>query len=76
MRSWVGKIGVGIDIHFLSVGKPLVHSTVQLIAASLALVEVTLNIQNMGITDRRTHRQTNSATKNHRLNMYQGLEYL
>jgi hypothetical protein len=38
LRSWVGKIGFGIGLHFIRVGNTLFHSTVP--AAKLASVEV------------------------------------
>ena len=39
LGSWVGKIGVGIGVHFLRVGNTLIHSTVQLPAISPASVD-------------------------------------
>ena len=54
LRSWVGKIGVGIGFHFFGVCNTLFHSIVQLPANSLASVEVTLTFKNLEQTDGQT----------------------
>jgi hypothetical protein len=51
LRSWVGKIGVDIGLHFLWIGNILFHSSVQLLVTNLASVEVALTLKNVGQTD-------------------------
>jgi hypothetical protein len=51
LQSWVGKIGVGIGLHFLGVGNTLFHSIIQLHANSLASLEVTLTLKILRQTD-------------------------
>jgi hypothetical protein len=48
----LGKIGVGLGVHFLRVGNTSFHSSVQLPAASQDSVEVTLTFKNLGQTDK------------------------
>jgi hypothetical protein len=58
LRSWVGKIGVGIGLPFLQVGNTSSNSTVQTAAASLVSIEVELTFKTLGQRDKQINRQT------------------
>ena len=63
LRSWVGKIRVGIGLHFIQVGNTLFHSIMYSCLYSIVPVELTLS-DKFG-TQRKTHTHTHIHTHTH-----------